>query len=288
MGKKLLIHYDEKWFWGLVLRRDAKACDSLGLEATAMKAYHRNHINKVMGIAFVGFAFTDCIESGGEAIKLGFFRANSYKVAERMVKDRKTNMVVRKKDDLYLVDCAVTGSNKGTSDDPKFPLLNLFEHHIFPRIETLVGPGCKYEGYKVVIQGDNAGPHNEAAYINYVTSHCNLKGYHWEPQAPQMPHLNVLDLSVFPAMSKRHTALSRERGGLHVLKQDVIWDDAKDVLNTLPICKIASADVSAFNIAGEDLKEKGGNTFLGKAGLPSFGIRKNYTETIDGLVLKSE
>ena len=27
-----------------------------------------------------------------------------------MVKDRKTNMVVRKKDDLYLVDCAVTGS----------------------------------------------------------------------------------------------------------------------------------------------------------------------------------
>ena len=38
-----------------------------------MKAYHRNHINKVMGIAFVGFAFTDCIESGGEAIKLGFF-----------------------------------------------------------------------------------------------------------------------------------------------------------------------------------------------------------------------
>ena len=72
-GKKLLIHYDEKWFWGLVLRRDAKACDSLGLEATVMKAYHRNHINKVMGIAFVGFAFTDCIESRGKAIKLGFF-----------------------------------------------------------------------------------------------------------------------------------------------------------------------------------------------------------------------
>ena len=194
-----------------------------------MNTDHRNHINKVMGIAFVGFAFTDCIESGGEEIRLGFFRANSYKVAERMVKDRKTNMVVRKKDDLYFVDCAVTGSNKGTSDDPKFPLLNLFEHHIFPRIVTLVGPGCKYEGYIVVIQGVNAGPHNEAAYINYVTSHCNLKGHHWEPQAHQMPHLNVLDLSVFPAMSKRHTSLSRERGGLHVLKQDEIWDAAKDV-----------------------------------------------------------
>ena len=53
-----------------------------------MNAYHWNHINKVMGIVFVGFVFTDSIESGGEVIKLGVFRANSYKVAERMVKDR--------------------------------------------------------------------------------------------------------------------------------------------------------------------------------------------------------
>ena len=59
-------------------------------------------------------------------------------------------------------------------------------------------------------------------------------------------------------MSKRHTALSRERGGLHVLKQDEIWDASKDVLYTLPICKIASADVSAFNIAGDVLKERRG------------------------------
>ena len=50
-------------------------------------------------------------------------------------------------------------------------------------------------------------------------------------------------------MSKRHTALSRERGGLHVLKQDEIWDAAKDVWNTLPNCKIASAYVSAYNIS---------------------------------------
>ena len=52
-GKKPLVHYDEKWFWGLVLRSDAKACDSLGLEATVMTAYHSNHINKVMGFYFV-------------------------------------------------------------------------------------------------------------------------------------------------------------------------------------------------------------------------------------------
>ena len=29
----------------------------------------------------------------------------------------------------------------------------------------------------------------------------------WEPQAPQMPHRNNLDLAVFPGMSKRHSTL---------------------------------------------------------------------------------
>ena len=96
-----------------------------------MNAYHWNHINKVMGIAFVGFAFTNSIENGGEALKLVFFRANSYKVAERIVKDRKANKIIQKKDDLYLEDCAVTGSDKVTSDYPKFSFLNLFENHIY-------------------------------------------------------------------------------------------------------------------------------------------------------------
>ena len=76
--------------------------------------------------------------------------------------------------DLHLVDCEVTGSNKGISDDPKFPVLNLFENHIFPRIEALVGPGSKNEGYEVAIQGNNVGPHIEATYINYVKSHCDF------------------------------------------------------------------------------------------------------------------
>ena len=66
------------------------------------------------------------------------------------------------------------------------------------------------------------------------------------------------------------------------------WDAANDGWNALPNCKIASTYVSAYTIAEEVLKEKGDNNFLGKGGLPSFGIRKNYTETIDGLVLKSE
>lgn len=36
----------------------------------------------------------------------------------------------------------------------------------------------------------------------------------WEPQGPQMRHMNVLELSVSTAMLRCHTKLARERGGL--------------------------------------------------------------------------
>jgi len=182
-----------KWFWGMVMRQAAKMCEELGIDKHAFEAYHKNHINKCMGVAFTAFAFEDNMENGGEAIKLGFFRAQSYKVAEKLVREsvrqadgtmRQCGEIKRRKDDLYMVDCAVTGSNVGTATDPKFALKPLFEFHIFPKIAELVGPGGRFEGYTVIIQGDNAGPHSEADFLAFVQVHCALKGYHWEPQAP--------------------------------------------------------------------------------------------------------
>ena len=58
----------------------------------------------------------------------------------------------RKKDDLCLVDCAVTGCSHGTLDNPKFPLKALFENKMFPDVEALVGPGGKFEGYVPIFQ----------------------------------------------------------------------------------------------------------------------------------------
>ena len=73
--------------WGLVVRQYAKACKQFGLDRKVLKAYHRNHINKVMLTAFTAFAFEDSIENGGEAVKLGIFCAQSYKVAEKEVRE---------------------------------------------------------------------------------------------------------------------------------------------------------------------------------------------------------
>ena len=71
---------------------------------------------------------------------------------------------VRKKDELHLVDCNVTGSDSGTSDAPKYALLDLIRDIIFPEIHRLVRPGGKYEGYIPLMQGYNVGPHEDATY----------------------------------------------------------------------------------------------------------------------------
>ena len=86
-GEYLFIIFDEKWMWGLVVRRYAKSCAKLGLHKNIHKAYHRKHINKVMMTAFTTFAFDDSIENGSEAVMLGMFQAQSFKVAKREVRE---------------------------------------------------------------------------------------------------------------------------------------------------------------------------------------------------------
>jgi hypothetical protein len=55
----------------------------------------------------------------------------------------------------------------------------------------------------------------------FVGDYCTSRGWHWEPQAAQMLHMNLLDLSVFPNMMSRcHVQLARKRGGLKVLSEN--------------------------------------------------------------------
>ena len=297
-GKTLLIMYDEKWFWGLVVRRGAKACSELGIDQQYFKAYHKNHINKVMAIAFTLFAFEDSIENGGVAEKLALIRAQGFKVADKTVRQstrdengrlRYDGEIVRERDDVYEVDCAVTGSSEGKHNDPKCPLLPIFRETIFKQIENITAVGQRYHGYRVIFQGDNAGPHQDATFLNGVKEYCNSKqNWYWEPQAAQMPHMNVLDLSVFPCMSKRHTEASRNTGGSKVLSPDEIWENAMQVWKKLPNSKIASAYIQAYRIAGKVIKEKGDNSFCGTTGDLHCGVREDFRERKEGGLIRND
>ena len=116
---------------------------------------------------------------------------------------------------------------------------NAFADVVFPQVEALVGPGGQYEGYLPVFQGDNAGPHQCNEFTEYVQSFCDDKDWKWEPQAPQMPHTNNLDLAVFPAMSKHHSALLSRYNGNTEAPVDEIWKCCEQVWNDLPSSTIA-------------------------------------------------
>ena len=290
-GKKrvLLVHYDEKWFWGLVLRAFAKACEEIGVKKRDYAAFHRSHINKVMAIAFVAAVFDGSLESGCEVVKLPLVRAQAPKIAERAqyeavsqpdgsIRYPNTNPdgtpkePLRRKGESFLVDCCVTGSNEGTKKDPKCSLLLVFKETIFPAILNLVGPGKQYEDC-------------HDSFTQFVTNFCAEQGWTWQPQAPQMPHTNVLDLSVFLAMSRRHSEWARKMVGTSVISTDQIWDTAEDVYDSMPNCKIASAFIQYWRIMGLVIKAGGSNEFVGRLGDENLhtGIRIDFNETAKGM-----
>jgi hypothetical protein len=288
--KYLWIHYDEKWFWGLVARATAKYLEAI-LGKRELYAYHKSHINKVMAVAFTAYAFDGHIENGGHGIKLGFFRTQKCKIAAKQVRESRIDeatggrkfdgKVVREKGAPYFVDCNVTGSDEGTASSPKFALMGLFKGTIFPMVSKLVGPGGRYEGYIPVFQGDNAGPHQDATFKRCVEDQCSEKGWKWEPQAPQMPHMNNLDLAVFPAMSKRHSDLLAEHGNT-VAACDTIWEAAEKVWKGLDSPSIARGFVLAYRLAKRVVEYKGSNEFLCDKQFHC-GVRKDYRNTADGI-----
>ena len=146
--------------------------------------------------------------------------------------------------------------------------------------------GGKYEGYKPVCQGDGAGPHVETSFLNYIRTSCEREGWAWEPQAAQMPHINVLDLAVFPCISKRHCSLSRKKGGLHVLKENEIWETALEVWKQLPNCKIARGYALSYRIAQKVIDNEGDNAFLGKSKGLSSNIKQDFNDTHHGIARK--
>ena len=77
----LLIHYDEKCFWGLILRDYAKYCEDIGIDKYDFNTFHWIHINKVMGIGFFAAHFYDTLENGCVVENFPFIRAQRIKEA---------------------------------------------------------------------------------------------------------------------------------------------------------------------------------------------------------------
>ena len=283
--KVLLVHYDEKWFFGARARKGAKVCPELGIARAQKETKNTHFIPKIMMVAFVGFAFHGCIESGGTGIKLGLYRAERPRVCLKKggVRERRDlpdgtykfdGAVVREYEEAYMIDCAVTGSARGTPSSPKFDLLTLFKDRVFPKLDALTAAGAAYDGYKVVLQGDNAGPHSDATFAKFLKMECTARLFLLENQAAHMPHANVLDLQVFPSMSKAVDELSALYSR-RTLQLNEISECANKAFAELKGSQIARAFILMYRVMGTVIEKRGETGFLSNGSL-HYNVRKDF------------
>ena len=155
---------------------------------------------------------------------------------------------------------------------------------LLPLLDKLVAEGGACEGAKVIIQGDGAGTHRNTAYQTAMQKECNGRGWIWDTQAPHMPHSNVLDLALFPMMSKRHDKLRGQYAG--VLKQDTIWENAKKVWENVTSRDIAKSFLVLDQVLTNVIAKKG--EVQGVIRRPPHGVTKKYTPTKFGWRRKTE
>jgi hypothetical protein len=102
-----------------------------------------------------------------------------------------------------------------------------------------------------------------------------------ELQAPQGPYTNVLDLQVFPAMSKRHSELLQVFSNTEADKER-IWKIALEIWKTMTSSMVARAFLLAYRIMGRIIENKGDTDWL-KNGAPHCNVRRDYVDTDRGI-----
>ena len=245
-----------------------------------------------MGHGTVGFCFDGDPELGGEGYLIGLHRCQSFKVMQRKVHEQtvnvetgkrtsKGNPLKFKRGDLVLTDCNVTGSNYGTAAKPKFPLMELWTTVLLPELDALVKPGGPCGGAVVVHQEDNAGPHIDKTYKAWLQGQFDQRGWKLEHQAPQGPYTNVLDLQMFPAMSKRHSELLQMYSN-NEANADRIWKVAQHVWKSCSSSMVSRAFIHAYRIMEKIIENDGHNHWL-VDGTPHCNIRRDFIDTKHGI-----
>ena len=95
------------------------------------------------------------------------------------------------------------------------------------------------------------------------------------------PYTNVLDLSIFPMMSKRHSERLQLYNNTEALKERV-WCTAMLVWNKTSSSDIARAFVLAYRVLGQIIAEDGNNQWLAM-GIPHCNVRKDFLDTPTGI-----
>ncbi len=131
-----------------------------------------------------------------------------------------------------------------------------------------------------------SGPHKEGEFHTWLTSEFARRGWHLELQAPQGPYTNVLDLQVFPAMSKKHSELLQIYSNTQA-DNERIWKIALEIWNGMTSAMIARAFILAYRIMKQIIETKGETDWL-KNGTPHCHVRRDFFDTDRGVMKISD
>ena len=130
------------------------------------------------------------------------------------------------------------------------------------------------------------GPHKEGGYHAWLTSEFEKRGWKLELQAPQGPYTNVLDLQVFPAMSKKHSELLQVFNNTEA-DTERIWKIALEIWKGITSSMVARAFLLAYRIMGKIIETKGDTDWL-RNGAPHCHVRRDYVDTDRGVMKVSD
>ncbi len=126
------------------------------------------------------------------------------------------------------------------------------------------------------------GPHKEGGFHTWLTSEFDKRGWYLELQAPQGPYTNVLDLQVFPAMSKKHSELLQIFSNTQA-DSERIWKIALEIWNGITSAMIARAFILAYRIMSKIVESNGDTEWL-RNGTPHCHVRRDYFDTDRGVM----
>jgi hypothetical protein len=116
--------------------------------------------------------------------------------------------------------------------------------------------------------------------VGWLEAEFEKRNWKLELQAPQGPYTNVLDLQLFPAMSKRHSTLLQLYSDVETSK-DKTWRVAKQVRDNCSSATVCRAFIHAFRIMLKIMEDEGNNAWL-TTGAPLCNVRHDFVDTPDG------
>ena len=286
----VLSHMDEKWFFGIVIRKHNKSIPFLGVMPVSHSVTHKSHINKTMAIASTAFApHNNNMESGGQALKVSLERVGAHVKApkttyKRVYRDdgsyhypKQLDNISKEEGKEYWTPMEITGSNEGNAKSPKFSLLKWFVEKEIPRLEEICQQVFTLTGKTIVIryQMDGAGPHRCAILLDKLRELFDLRGWILKFQPSQSPLTNIKDACIFPAMSKEVTAEQGLSHGSHVLETEQLWKVVTKCWEEFPAETIARAYAGHHQIVNAIAKCEGGDQFAREHQGLHCGIRKH-------------